>query len=185
MKPVSRADLVDYQTYADVREDFRRHAMAAKEARRVHVGPYLTFLFENTLTIRYQILEMMCTEHIVRERDIRHELETYNAVLGGPGELGCTLLIEIDDPAERAARLEEWHDLPAHVYARLEDGAKVYACFEEAQRDEKRVSSVQYLTFPVGGRVPAAVGADLPELTAEAVLTAEQHAALAEDLKSD
>ena len=48
---------------------------------------------------------MMRTEHIVRERDIRHELETYNAVLGGPGELGCTLRIEIDDPAEQRAAL--------------------------------------------------------------------------------
>ena len=185
MKPVSRADLVDYQTYEDARERFRGQAMATKDARRDHVGPHLTFLFENTLTIRYQIQEMMRTERIVRERDIQHELETYNAVLGGPGELGCTLLIEIDDPAERAARLQEWHDLPFHVYARREDGTKVYARFDETQRDERRVSSVQYLKFPVGGRVPAAVGADLSALSAEAVLTTAQRAALAEDLASD
>src|SRR4029077_13904289 len=140
MKPVSRADLVDYQTYEDTRENFRRRVMAVKDARRVHAGPYLTFLFENTLTIRYQIQEMMRTERIVRERDIRHELETDTAVLGGPGELGCTLLIEVDDPAERAVRLEEWHGLPSHVYARLEDGTKVHARFDEAQRDERRVS---------------------------------------------
>ena len=185
MKPVSRVDLVDYQTYEDSRERFRGQAMAAKDARRVHVGPYLTFLFENTLTIRYQIQEMMRTERIVRERDIQHELETYNAVLGGPGELGCTLLIEIDDPAERAARLQEWHDLPYHIYARLEDGTKVYARFDEAQRDERQVSSVQYLKLPVGRRAPVAVGVDLPALAAEAVLTAEQRAALADDLASD
>jgi Protein of unknown function (DUF3501) len=185
MKRVARTDLVDYQTYADIREDFRRQAMAAKDARRVHVGPYLTFLFENTLTIRYQILEMMRTERIVRERDIQHELETYNAVLGGPGVLGCTLLIEIDDPAERARKLTEWFELPAHVYARLEDGTKVYARFDESQRDESRVSSVQYLKFPVQGRVPTAVGVDLPALAAEAALTAEQRAALADDLASD
>ena len=185
MKPVARADLVDYQTYEDTREDFRRRAMAAKAARRVHVEPYLTFLFENTLTIRYQIQEMMRTERIVRERDIRHELETYNAVLGGPGELGCTLLIEIDDPAERARRLTEWFELPAHVYARLEDGTKVYARFDETQRDEARVSSVQYLKFATGGRVPVAVGADLPALDAEAALTSAQRAALADDLASD
>jgi hypothetical protein len=185
MKPVLRTELLDYQTYEEIRPGFREEVMAAKAARRIHVGQYVTFLFENTLTIRYQIQEMMRTERIVRERDIQHELETYNAVLGGPGELGCTLLIEIDDPAERPARLREWYALPAHVYARLEDGAKVYARFEEAQRDESRVSSVQYLKFPVGGRVPVAVGADLPALAAEAVLTAEQRAALADDLASD
>ena len=185
MKPVSRADLVDYQTYEESRETFRQQAMAAKAARRVHAGPYLTFLFENTLTIRYQVQEMMRTERIVRERDIQHELETYNAVLGGRGELGCTLLIEIDDPTERAARLQEWYALPAHVYARLEDGTKVHARFEEAQRDERRVSSVQYLKFSLQSRAPVAVGSDLPGLEVEAALTAEQRAALAEDLTSD
>jgi hypothetical protein len=184
MKPVARTDLVDYQTYEDIRTDFRRQAMAAKDARRVHVGPHLTLLFENTLTIRYQILEMMRTERIVRERDIQHELDTYNAVLGGPGELGCTLLIEIDDPDERARRLTEWYELPAHLYARLEDGTKIRPTFDEAQRGDGRVSSVQYLKFPTAGRVPAAVGVDLPGLIAEATLTPEQGAALREDLAS-
>ena len=185
MRLVGRADLVDYRTYEDTREEFRRQAMAAKAARRVHVGPHLTFLFENTLTIRYQIQEMMRTERIVRERDIQHELDTYNAVLGGPGELGCTLLIEIDDPAERAVKLQAWYDLPAHVYARLDDGTKVYGRFDEHQRDETRVSSVQYLKFPTQGRVPNALGVDLPALETEAPLTAEQRAALTDDLASD
>jgi Protein of unknown function (DUF3501) len=185
MKPVARADLVDYQTYEDGREEFRRRAMEAKAARRVHVGRHLTFLFENTLTIRYQIQEMMRAERIVRERDVLHELETYNAVLGGAGELGCTLLIEIDDPAERARLLAEWYDLPAHVYARLADGARVRPTFDEAQRGDGRLSSVQYLKFPLGGRLPLAVGVDLPGLESEATLTAEQRAALAEDLASD
>jgi hypothetical protein len=185
VKPVTRADLVDYQTYDDIREDFRRQAMAVKDARRVHVGRHLTFLFENTLTIRYQILEMMRAERIVRERDIQHEMETYNAVLGGPGELGCTLLIEIDDPDERARRLTEWYELPPHVYARLEDGTKVRPTFDEAQRGDGRLSSVQYLKFPLAGRVPLALGVDLPGLDVEATLTAAQRAALAEDLASD
>lgn len=182
MKPVERADLVDYQTYEDTRPAFRERAMAAKAARRVHVGDHLTFLFENTLTIRYQIQEMMRTERIVRERDIQHELETYNAVLGGPGELGCTLLIEIDDPAERDRRLREWYDLPAHLYARLDDGTKIRPTFDEEQRGDGRLSSVQYLKFAVGGRTPVALGVDLPGLEAETGLDAGQRAALAADL---
>ena len=182
MNPVSRADLVEYQTYEDIRGAFREQVMAAKAARRVHVGRSLTVLFENALTIRYQIQEMMRTERIARERDIQHELHTYNAVLGGAGELGCTLLVEIDDPAERALRLREWFALPAHVYARGEDGTKVFARFDEAQRGDGRPSSVQYLKFSVQGRVPVAIGVDLPGLAAETALTAEQRAALAEDL---
>jgi hypothetical protein len=185
MKPVLRSDLVDYQTYEDLRAAFREQAMAAKAARRIHVGPHLTFLFENALTIRYQIQEMMRTERIVRERDIQHELKTYNAVLGGPGELGCTLLIEIDDPAERALRLQEWFELPAHLYARAEDGARIRPTFDEEQRGDGRLSSVQYLKFAVGGRAPVAIGADLPGLEAETVLDAGQRAALAADLAGD
>lgn len=182
MKPVERSELVDYQTYEDMRAEFRQRAMAAKAARRVHVGEHLTFLFENTLTIRYQIQEMVRTERIVRERDVLHELETYNAVLGGPGELGCTLLIEIDDPAERAQRLADWYELPAHLYARTEDGTKVRPTFDEEQRGEGRLSSVQYLKFPMEGRAPVAIGADLPGLQVEAALTPEQRAALTADL---
>jgi hypothetical protein len=182
MKPVLRSDLVDYQTYEESRPAFREAAMAAKATRRVHVGESLTFLFENTLTIRYQIQEMMRAERIVRERDIQHELATYNAVLGGPGELGCTLLIEIDDPAERAVRLKEWYELPAHVYARAEDGTKVFATFDEEQRGDGRLSSVQYLKFPMQGRVPIAIGVDLPGLELETALDAEQRAALTSDL---
>jgi hypothetical protein len=159
--------------------------MAAKAARRVHVGEHLTFLFENTLTIRYQIQEMMRTERIVRERDIFHELETYNAVLGGPGELGCTLMIEIDDPAERAVRLQEWYDLPRHLYARTADGTKIRATFDEAQRGDGRLSSVQYLKFPMRGHLPVALGVDLPGLAIEAALDPEQRAALGSDLAGE
>lgn len=184
MRPVLRAELVDYQTYEDVRPGFRRQAMAAKDARRVHVGSHLTFLFENTLTVRYQIQEMMRTERIVRERDIRHELDTYNALLGGPGELGCTLLVEIDDPAERAVRLTEWYGLPEHLYVVTPDGARVRATFDPEQRGDGRLSSVQYLKFAVGGVVPVAVGVDLPAVTAETRLTGDQRAALAADLEA-
>lgn len=182
MKPVLRSELADYQTYDDLRPAFRQEAMAAKAARRVHVGAHLTFLFENTLTIRYQIQEMMRAERIVRERDIAHELETYNAVLGGPGELGCTLLIEIDDPADRATRLQAWYDLPAHLYARTEDGTKIRPTFDEAQRGDGRLSSVQYVKFPMQGWAPVALGADLPGLEIEVSLSAEQRTALASDL---
>ncbi len=182
MKRVERHEIVDYQTYEETRAAFRSEVLTVKAPRRVHVGEHLTFLFENVTTIRYQVQEMMRAERMVRERDIQHELETYNALLGGDGELGCTLLVEIDDPALRAVRLREWYALPEHLYARLEDGTKVRAAFDEAQRGDGRLSSVQYLTFAVGGRVPVALGVDMPGVEVEATLTADQRAALAEDL---
>ena len=97
--------------------------------------------------------------------------------------VGCTLLIEIDDPEERAHKLRAWLALPRHLYVRLADGSKVHARFDARQVGEDRLSSVQYLKFPTGGRVPMALGADHPELQGEAPLSAEQQAALAEDLR--
>ena len=105
MRPVRREEIVDYETYSEGREAFRARVLEVKRARRVHLGESLTLLFENTLTIRYQIQEMLRAERIVREADIRHEIETYNEILGGDGALGVTLLIEIDDLEARAVKL--------------------------------------------------------------------------------
>jgi len=182
MRKVSRSEIVDYQTYEESRERFRKEVMAAKARRRIHLGDHFTFLFENALTMRYQVQEMMRAERIVKEAEILHELDTYNAVLGGDGELGCTLLIEIDDPDQRAVLLRRWLHLPEHVYAVLEDRSVVRASFDEAQRGTDRISSVQYLKFPVHGRVPVAIGTDLEGIEVESRLDEDQRDALRADL---
>ena len=182
MKKVQHKEIVDYQTYEESRANFQKRVFPVKAARRIHVGDHFTFLFENTLTVRYQVQEMMRAEKIVKAKDILHELETYNALLGSEGELGCTLLIEIDDPSQRATKLRTWLQLPEHVYARLEDGTKVRPNFDAAQKGVERISSVQYLKFPVGNRPPVALGIDLPGIEAETKLTEAQRKALAEDL---
>ena len=124
MRKVRRSELLDYQTYADGREAFREKVFAIKKPRRVLVGGCLNFLFETTDTVRYQVQEMMRVERIVREKDIEHELSTYNAILGDAGQLGCTLLIEFDDPAVRDERLRSLVTLPQHLYLELEDGER-------------------------------------------------------------
>ena len=101
MKHVRRDELLDWITWSERRPDALPSILATKAARRVHLSPELTLLFENADTVRYQIQEMMRVERFVRESDIQHELETYNVLLGGAGELGATLLIEIDDPRRR------------------------------------------------------------------------------------
>src|SRR5204862_7222851 len=105
---VERPEIVDYVTYEDLRARFRAEVMKAKELRRIHIGEYLTLLFENHLTVRYQIQEMVRAERIVRESDIVNEIDTYNELLGDAGEIGSTLLIEIEDPAMRDRQLREW-----------------------------------------------------------------------------
>jgi len=182
-RPVARDEILDYATYEDERPAFRADVLTAKDARRIHVGEYVTLLFENRLTVRYQIQEMIRTERIVRERDIRHEIDTYNELLGGPGELGVTMLIEIDDPAARAERLGRWLQLPERVYLRLADGTRVRPRVDERQRDDERISSVHYLRFDVRGQVPIGAGCDQPDLATEVPLTDLQRTALAEDLR--
>jgi hypothetical protein len=103
-------------------------------------------------------------------------------LLGKAGELGCTLLIEIEDPAVRDEKLQAWWRVPEKIYVSLEDGARVYAAFDSRQRDESRLSSVQYLKFDTKGRVPVAAGVDSMEVRAEARLTNAQIEALRADL---
>ena len=96
-RAVRREEILDLETYERQRAEIRRRMLAIKGPRRVHLGAALTFLFENADTVRYQVQEMLRVERRSREEDVRHELATYNELLGPPGGLGCTLLIEIDD----------------------------------------------------------------------------------------
>jgi len=182
MKRVSREEVRKTAEYAEIREMFRRSVLEQKEKRRVHVGSYLTFLFENHDTVLYQIQEMIRAENISNETDIQHEITTYNELLGEKGELGCTLLIEIDDAAKRTELLARWTDLPGTLYLETLSGTRVPAEFDPRQVGEGRISSVHYLKFRLGDRVPCKVGCSHPEIAAEAVLTPEQTAALCQDL---
>jgi hypothetical protein len=185
MRPVRREELLDLSTYEASRGEIRAAILEAKRRRRVTAGGVLTFLFENTATTRYQVQEMVRAERITREEDLRHELDTYNELLGGKGELGVSLLIEIPEPEERDRRLREWLELPRNLYLELPDGERVRPRYDARQVGGDRLSSVQYLKFDVLGQVPVAAGADLPQLVVRAVLDAEQRQALAQDLASD
>jgi hypothetical protein len=182
MKKVQRSELLDFVTYGEQRERIRASAMAAKDLRRVHLGDYLTFLFENHETTRYQVLEMMRSEQMVKEADIQHELDTYNALMGGDGELGATLLIEIDDATARPELLRKWRDLPRRIAMTFEDGSEAFAAVDEDQFNEEKASSVQFLTFKVGGRSPMGLRVDHPDYRAEVAFTEAQRTALREDL---
>lgn len=182
MRKVNREEIRNAAEYAAVREEFRRSVLAQKDQRRIHVGDYLTFLFENHDTILYQIQEMIRAEGIAGEPEIRHEMDTYNELLGEKGVLGCTLLIEIDDPVKRTQLLSRWLDLPGTVYLETQTGTRIPAQFDPRQVGESRISSVHYLKFRVGDQVPKKVGCSHQEIAAETTLTPEQVAALCRDL---
>ncbi|MCA9550612.1 MAG: DUF3501 family protein [Myxococcales bacterium] len=182
MAKVRREEILDYVTYGERRDGIRADVMAQKRPRRIHVGSELTFLFENHDTVRYQILEMVRAEQMVKEADIQHELETYNELLGDEGGLGCTLLIEIDDPEVRDVRLRDLLTLPQHIHLELEDGSRATAEYDPRQVGRDRVSSVQFLKFACQGKAPVAMVVDHPALSVRAPLDDAQRAALKQDL---
>ncbi len=182
MQKIDRSEVVDYQTYQDNRDATREAALLAKATRRIQVGDAFTFLFENRATVLYQIQEMMRVERIVREKDIQHEIDTYNELLHDGGVLGCTLLIGIDDPAERDEKLRAWVGLVPTIYAELPDGRRVRPGFDARQVGDERLSSVQYLSFELGAQAPVALGVEHPGAEARVELSDAQRAALQADL---
>ena len=183
MALVERREIVDYQTYNDeIRTEFKKEILDIKSKRRIHVGDNLTFLFENHETIKYQIQEMILVERIIKEKDILHEIKTYNELIGTNGSLGCSLLVEIESPEQRDVLLRKWVNLTKHIYAVTESGEKVYCKFDSRQMGEERLSSVQYLIFPLEGSAITKLGCDHPELNVEYPLSESQVTALKDDL---
>lgn len=114
------------------------------------VGPYLTFLFENRDTMIYQIQEMMRVEGIDAESAIQHEVNTYNELVPGDHELRATLLIEFDDETVRRVKLAELVGLEKHIALVVDRDYVVNAVFDDRQLDPAKISSVQYIHFPLG-----------------------------------
>jgi hypothetical protein len=97
-------DIVDLRAYERERSDFRDRIIALKKVRRVSVGPFVTLLFENRDTIRFQIQEMARAERMLRDDQIQGELDVYNPLIPDPGQLSATLFVELTDESQ----LREW-----------------------------------------------------------------------------
>jgi hypothetical protein len=97
-------DIADLRAYEREREQFRTHVIALKKRRRVHVGPVVTFVFENRDTIRFQIQEMARVEKLISDEAIQTELDVYNPLVPEPGQVSATLFIELTSDEQ----LREW-----------------------------------------------------------------------------
>ncbi len=97
-------DIVDARAYERERDQFRRHVIAVKRLRRVHVGTLMTFVFENRDTIRFQVQEMARAEKIITDEGIETELRMYNPLISRPGKLSATMFIELTSEEQ----LREW-----------------------------------------------------------------------------
>ncbi|MGH7859685.1 MAG: DUF3501 family protein, partial [Candidatus Binatia bacterium] len=97
MRRVTLDDIIGLPRYEEIRDGFRRRVIELKKHRRVSVGDRITFVFENFDTVHFQIQEMLRAERIVDVDHIRDEIDVYNALLPGSGELSATMLIELED----------------------------------------------------------------------------------------
>jgi len=150
IRPVTLDDIVGLDRYEAIRDSVRQQIIAHKRARRVPVGPEITFVFENHATVYFQIQEMLHAERISDLDAVREELAVYNALLPKPGELSATMLIEITEQTRIAERLLSFLGIDEAV--RLEIGPDYVAAeFEAGRSKEDKLSAVQYVRFAIPG----------------------------------
>jgi hypothetical protein len=190
---IERHSLLSLEAYARERPSFRAKVLEHKKHRTVALGEHLTLLFEDELTIRYQVQEMLRIERIFEEDGIRHELDAYNPLVPDGGNWKATMLIEYPDADERRRMLAQLKGIEGRVWVRIGGGEPVYAIADEdlERENEEKTSSVHFLRFELGRAVGArlregaalAIGVDHPVYRAVLDPVPPQiRAALAQDL---
>jgi hypothetical protein len=192
MRKLTHADIKDLREYERERDVFRAEIIAMKKRRRIPLGDIMTIVFENADTMRFQIQEMARAERMLRDEQIAHELETYNELVPGEGELSGTLFIEIDDDEALRYWLPRLVGIEDHVMLMVEDEA-VPAREQDAERltRDDITSTVHYLKFALTEAQQQAfqqacvrIVVDHPEYPVDLELTVEQRAELAADFLS-
>lgn len=146
---ISRDTILDLGDYERQRDDIRRSAIAARAARRIHLGPNATIAFENRETVAYQIQEMLRAERIAKDAEVQHEIETYSDLLPKRDELSATLMFEFPEAQGRDVRLAELVGFEDHLWFDFASAGKSRAFFDRRQLDAERISAVQFIRFPI------------------------------------
>ena len=191
MPRIARESLLTLEAYAKERPAFRARAVAHKRARTVHLGDHVTLLFEDELTIRYQVQEMLRIEKTFEEAGIQDELDAYNPLVPDGGNLKATMLIEYEDENARREALARLKGIEDRVWLRVDDFEKVSAIADEDldRESAEKTSSVHFLRFELTPPMVAAfkqhakvaMGVDHPQYRAEVSLSEPVRNALAAD----
>ena len=192
-------DVLNFFEYEKVRAEMRGRVIDLKRVRRVPVGEHLSFVFENRATVLFQIQEMCRVERITDDVRVQDELDVYNALLPGPGELSATLFIEITDKDQIQAVLGRYIGIDAGgidvgpmVWIQVGKDFALPGEFEAGHSDEEKgkLSAVHFVRFafpPEAVRAfasaPVHLVVDHPAVRARVELTAETKAQLLEDLR--
>lgn len=192
MAAIARESLLPLEEYARARKEFRARVIEHKKRRTVPLGSNATLAFEDELTIRYQVQEMLRIERIFEEEGIREELAAYNPLVPDGGNWKATLMLEFPEVEERRRRLAELKGIADRVWVQVEGCERVYAIADEdlERESEEKTSSVHFLRFELSEEmrkalkygVGLAIGVDHPGYSARVEVSPEVRTSLAGDL---
>lgn len=193
MPQIAKQTLMSLETYAKQRGAFRARVIEHKKRRAVRLGEHVTLIFEDELTIRYQVQEMLRIERIFEERGIEDELAAYNPLIPDGTNFKATMMIEYPEPAERRRMLGRLKGVEDRVWVQAAGCERVYAVADEdlERENEEKTSSVHFLRFELSEEtrkalthgVALSVGVDHPAYRAALdPVPDEVRAALIEDL---
>jgi hypothetical protein len=191
MATITRDTLLTLEAYAKQRKDFRARVLVHKRDRTVHLGEHVTLLFEDELTVRYQIQEMLRIEKTFEEAGIQDELDVYNPLVPDGGNLKATMLVEYEDVDERRVALARLRGIEDAIWVRVAEFPAVRAIADEDldRSNEQKTSSVHFLRFELDAPMIAAwkagqsvvVGVDHPAYRVEVALAEPGRDALKAD----
>ncbi|HCJ38691.1 MAG TPA: DUF3501 domain-containing protein [Halieaceae bacterium] len=159
MPHLTRSDLWSLEQYSEQRESFRAEVLAHKKNRRLSLGENARIYFEDTVTIRYQIQEMLRIEKIFEVAGIEEELAAYNPLIPDGTNWKATFMIEFGDPAERAQRLREMRGIENCINIEIEgQGVVQVIADEDLEREtEEKTSAVHFMRFELSNEQIAAL----------------------------
>ncbi|HEX6930418.1 MAG TPA: DUF3501 family protein [Gammaproteobacteria bacterium] len=151
MRPLVREELLALEDYSARRADFRREVMAHKAVRTVSIGPNVRLFFEDRMTIRYQVQEMLRAERIFETAAIQEELEAYNPLIPDGGNWKATQMIEFADANERRVALSRLVGIEWQTWVQVEGYERVPAIADEdlERATGEKTSAVHFLRFEI------------------------------------
>jgi len=146
---LTHKDLHSLEEYSRIRNDFKRYAVNHRKHRQVELGNHMTVHFEDRVTVKYQIQEMLLIERTFTAEGIQDELDAYNPLIPTGTNLKATLTIEYSDPILRAQKLEELRNVEDRVYVKVEGHQPVYAIADEDmdRSTDTKTAAVHFLRF--------------------------------------
>jgi len=178
MQKLTHADLWKLEDYARERTAFRAKVIAHKKTRTVHLGPHVTLIFEDRMTVQYQVQEMLRIERIFEPHAIDEELGAYNPLIPDGANLKATMLIEYDDVEVRRRELENLRGIEDRIELIVGSHAPVRAVADEDldRSNETKTSAVHFLRFELSAAMVSALRAGGPLAFAVAHLHYAAHA---------